>query len=88
MREVVIDEMKRLISPRSRLPIRVPPSLYGELRAVLNRYIQTLVGSVPRLQVHLPSAVASSPMQSAGNPRGDTTDSHSTQDPNQELDLP
>ncbi len=56
VRRHVIDEMKRLTSPETTLPTEVPSELYGELRAILNRYIQSLVGSVPRMQAHLPSS--------------------------------
>ena len=51
----VIDEIKRLQSTDAELPTKVPAELYGELRAILNRYIQTVVGSVPRMQPFLPS---------------------------------
>ena len=56
VRRNVIDEMKRLQSPETTLPTEVPSELYGELRAILNRYIQSVVGSVPRMQAHFPVA--------------------------------
>jgi DNA repair protein RecO (recombination protein O) len=57
VRRVVIVEIKRLSSPQTTLPTRVPGTLYGELRAILNRYIQAVVGNVPRMQAHLPHSV-------------------------------
>ncbi|MCG8650627.1 MAG: DNA repair protein RecO, partial [Pirellulales bacterium] len=56
VRDAVIDEMKRLISPQTQLPTGVRSDVYGELRAVLNRYIQTMLGSMPRMQPYLPNA--------------------------------
>ncbi len=56
VRREVLDEIKRLISPSTQLPTRVPHQLYGELRAVLNRYIQSLLGSTPKMQPFLPNA--------------------------------
>jgi DNA repair protein RecO (recombination protein O) len=61
VRREVIDEIKRLGLPETELPTQVPSNLYGELRGVLNRYIQTIVGCVPRLQPFLPSAAAMGP---------------------------
>lgn len=55
VRQSVINEIKRLQSPQLALPIRISGDCYGELRAVLNRYIQTVVGSVPRMQPFLPA---------------------------------
>lgn len=55
VRQSVIDEIKRLQSPEIDFPTIVPSGLYGELRAILNRYIQTVVGSVPRMQPFLPT---------------------------------
>ncbi len=54
VRTTVIDEIKRLQSGDTRLPTQVTQDLYGEVRAVLNRYIQTVVGRVPRMQAFLP----------------------------------
>ncbi|MFK8112920.1 MAG: DNA repair protein RecO [Rubripirellula sp.] len=57
IRQSVIDEIKRLQSTETEFPTTVHPNLYGELRAILNRYIQTVVGSVPRMQPFLPTAI-------------------------------
>ena len=51
----VIEEIRRLQASTTELPTHIPEELYGELRAILNRYIQTVVGSVPRMQPFLPS---------------------------------
>lgn len=61
VRRVVMDEIRRLKSVGTELPTQVPNNVYGELRAVLNRYIQTIVGSVPRMQPFLPSATRMEP---------------------------
>ena len=57
VRRDVIDEMERLQSPTTKLPTHVADSLYGELRSVMNRYIQALVGSQPRMQAFLPTVI-------------------------------
>ena len=61
VRQTVIDEIKRLQSPNTTLPTSVKSDFYGELRAVLNRYIQTVVGSVPRMQPFLPAMTKTEP---------------------------
>ncbi len=53
VRRAVIEEIKRLQSPDTDLPTDVPDHLYGELRAVLNRYIQSMLGRAPRMQPFL-----------------------------------
>jgi DNA repair protein RecO (recombination protein O) len=60
VRRVVIDEIKRLQSPDQTLPTGIQTDLYGELRAVMSRYIQTVVGSVPRMQPFLPTTTSQS----------------------------
>lgn len=55
VRQTVIEEIKRLQFADAKFPISVPADLYGELRAILNRYIQTVVGIAPRMQPFLPS---------------------------------
>jgi DNA repair protein RecO (recombination protein O) len=57
VRQEVIDELGRLTSPQTRLPTEVAPQLYGELRAVMNRYIQTMLGTMPRMQSYLPTVI-------------------------------
>jgi DNA repair protein RecO (recombination protein O) len=56
VRRQVIEELKRIQSPDASLPTMVSRELYGELRAIMNRYIQTVVGRVPRMQPFLPSS--------------------------------
>jgi DNA repair protein RecO (recombination protein O) len=51
----VVDHIRRLHDPETRLPASVPSEIYGELRAVMNRYIQTVVGGVPKMQAFLPA---------------------------------
>ncbi len=53
-----IQELRRLQNETTRLPTHVVSHLYGELLALMNRYIQTVVGSVPRMQSFLPTNVA------------------------------
>ncbi len=57
VRREVIRELGRLQSPETKLPAAVAPQLYGELRAVLNRYIQTMLGTMPRMQSYLPTVI-------------------------------
>ncbi len=52
----VIDQLRHLHAAETKFPIPVPHDCYGELRAVMNRYIQTVVGSVPKMQTFLPTA--------------------------------
>jgi DNA repair protein RecO (recombination protein O) len=55
VRRAVIEEIKRLQSPQCQLPTEVPTKIYGELRAVLNRYIENMLGQKPRMQSYLPT---------------------------------
>ena len=57
IRHEVITELGRLQSRETRLPTMVPADLYGELRAVMNRYIQTMLGTTPRMQSYLPTVI-------------------------------
>ena len=62
VRREVIDEIRRLQSPETRqLPTQVPPNRYGELRAVLNRYIENMLGQKPRMQSYLPTVTRTEP---------------------------
>ena len=61
VRREVIDEFRRLGSETLQLPIQIQPAIYGELRAVMNRYIQTLLGTQPRMQSFLPTAIRTEP---------------------------
>jgi DNA repair protein RecO (recombination protein O) len=54
IREAVIEQIRRLQRPDLQAPIEIPYDLSGELRALLNRYIQTVVGIVPRMQAYFP----------------------------------
>lgn len=56
VRSEVIAELRRLKSDLGSELITIPGNLYGELRGVMNRYIQTVVGSVPRMQPFLPAS--------------------------------
>ncbi len=57
VRREVIGELGRLQSQHTRLPTTIAPELYGELRAVMNRYIQTMLGTTPRMQSYLPTVI-------------------------------
>ncbi|NND97668.1 MAG: DNA repair protein RecO [Pirellulaceae bacterium] len=61
VRREVIDEMQRLQLSETKLPTEVSPQVYGELRAVMNRYIQALLGTQPRMQSFLPTAIRREP---------------------------
>ncbi|MGB7324423.1 MAG: DNA repair protein RecO [Rubripirellula sp.] len=54
-----VDELRRLQAETTHLPTQVASHLYSELRALMNRYIQTVVGNVPRMQAFLPTKIAS-----------------------------
>jgi DNA repair protein RecO (recombination protein O) len=69
VRRAVLDEMRRLQAPDVNFPTHVPPEIYGELRAVMNRYIQTVVGMVPRMQPHLPARTAGVSSNDSGRNR-------------------
>ena len=57
VRRDVIDEIQRLQLPSTQLPTVISPQVYGELRAVMNRYLQNLLGRQPRMQSFLPTAI-------------------------------
>ena len=61
VRREVMDELRRLQSEDLKLPIEISASIYGELRAIVNRYIQSLLGTVPRMQPFLPTAIRTEP---------------------------
>lgn len=54
VRNQVLEQIRRLQSATAQIPSEIATDLHGELRAILNRYIQTVVGSVPRMQSYLP----------------------------------
>lgn len=55
VRQLVLDQIKRLQAAELQSPPEIPNDLYAELRSILNRYIQTVVGSIPRMQAYLPT---------------------------------
>lgn len=50
-----IEHLERLLAPNTRLPIELPSSVYREMRGLISRYIQALLGSTPRMQPYLPA---------------------------------
>lgn len=50
-----IEHLERLLAPHTRLPIEVPSSVYREMRGLISRYIQAILGSSPRMQPYLPA---------------------------------
>ncbi|MCO8123687.1 DNA repair protein RecO [Stieleria sp. TO1_6] len=50
-----LEHLERLLAPHTRLPITVPATVYRELRGLINRYIQAILGSTPRMQPFLPA---------------------------------
>jgi len=52
-----IDWLERLQSSETKLPAPMVPACYGELRAVMNRYLQSVVGCMPRTQHLVPTAL-------------------------------
>jgi DNA repair protein RecO (recombination protein O) len=63
VRPAIIDEIRRLQAAETQLPTSVTADLYGELRSVMNRYIQYVVGRIPRMQPLLPAATQTEPSQ-------------------------
>tara|TARA_R110002073_G_scaffold98665_1_gene226113 strand:+ start:1188 stop:1985 length:798 start_codon:yes stop_codon:yes gene_type:complete len=68
VRNVVIQQLRDLVDSKTSLPTLVSAHVYGELRAVMSRYIQTIVGRVPRTQYLLPQSVQTETLPSASNP--------------------
>ncbi len=58
-----LDEIRRLQTPSTQLPTHVPSDLYGELRAVMNRYTNNVLGNVPRMQAFLPTRISNEPTE-------------------------
>ncbi|TWU37195.1 DNA repair protein RecO [Novipirellula artificiosorum] len=52
-----LEQLKQLLDTETRPDVLVTSRLYGELRAVMSRYIQTIVGKVPRTQHLLPQSI-------------------------------
>lgn len=52
-----IDQLRNLQDSQTTLPASLPPQTYGELRAVMNRYITALLGKMPRMQPFLQTAI-------------------------------
>ncbi|MEM6470594.1 MAG: DNA repair protein RecO [Planctomycetota bacterium] len=50
-----VEQLEQISAPHSKLPISVDPDSYKELRNVLNRYMQALLGVLPRMQSFLPA---------------------------------
>ncbi len=61
VRREVVELLRYLQTETLPLPIRIDPALYGEFRAVMNRYIQNQLGVVPRMQPFLPTAIRTEP---------------------------
>lgn len=67
VRRAVVDQIRRLQSAEGMRSssgpgaTEIPSDLYGELRSILNRYIQSVVGSVPRMQAYLPMMTKTEP---------------------------
>ncbi len=54
VRGEIIDQIKRLQNSELQGPVEIPHQLHGELRNLVNRYIQNVVGRLPRMQAFLP----------------------------------
>ena len=55
LQAIPTDRRFSIESSHSRMPLpMIAEDLYGELRAVMNRYIETIVGRIPRMQSSLP----------------------------------
>jgi DNA repair protein RecO (recombination protein O) len=56
-----IDQLTQLQSPDQTLPVKIGSAAYGELRAVMSRYIQAMLGTTPRMQSFLPTVIRKEP---------------------------
>jgi DNA repair protein RecO (recombination protein O) len=50
-----MGHLERLLAPHTRLPIDVPSAVYREMRGLISRYIQAVLGQQPRMQPYLPA---------------------------------
>lgn len=50
-----IEHLERLLAPHTRLPIDIPSSIYREMRGLISRYMQAILGTTPRMQPYLPA---------------------------------
>ncbi|QDT03461.1 DNA repair protein RecO [Rubripirellula lacrimiformis] len=57
VRAAIVEEIRQLQAATTTLPTHVARSIYGELRAIMNRYIPTVIGNVPRMQAFLPTQI-------------------------------
>ena len=56
VRSIVIETIRRLQDSKQTSPPSIAEDIYGETRAVMNRYVQTVVGRIPRMQASLPTS--------------------------------
>lgn len=61
LRRGVLDLLRHLQAPETDSSIPIDPALYGEFRSVMNRYIESQLGVVPRMQPFLPNAIRTEP---------------------------
>lgn len=59
IRRPVVVAMRQLLDATPAASIRLSTAVYSELRAAMNRYVQTLAGSIPRMQAYLPNKLDS-----------------------------
>lgn len=57
VRAEAIEQLRQLGRDGLRLPLTIQSHLYGELRSLMNRYIPTVVGTIPKMQAFLPSVL-------------------------------
>ena len=50
-----VEHLERLLAPHTRIPINLPSGIYREIRGLVSRYIQVILGLIPRMQPHLPA---------------------------------
>ncbi|MGC6444534.1 MAG: DNA repair protein RecO [Rubripirellula sp.] len=69
LRRETLELIAKLQHLNQRSPIQIPTEFYGELRSVLNRYIQNIVGKLPRMQAFLPMMTKTRPSHDARTDR-------------------
>ena len=57
VRGETLDVLDQLSAPSESMPSSISPKVSGELRSVMNRYIQTLLGKTPKMQSFLQTVV-------------------------------
>lgn len=61
VRRELVEEFRRLQRVELTPPVRVEPHVYRDFRPLVNQYVATMLGAVPRMQSYLPTAYRTEP---------------------------